>query len=167
VSWSYEYRKTRTKTGRRALDAKIDASDLNAKAREPFSQWLKDVRVRINRWAKGAQITGAVFEVRQGYKSADSKRQLADMYFGDQALHEGLAPVFPILSTQVSEPVIQRYRSGGMLVLTGTLEDDPVSSTFAFVHQVVGYDLVGFFNRNSRVLRAEVTKTIAKLLAPD
>ena len=51
-----------------------------------------------------------------------------------------------------------------MLVLIGVLSEDPTVSTFAFFGQVIGYDLIAFFERNRERLKDEVTTIMAKLL---
>ena len=106
-----------------------------------------------------------MLEVRQGYKSADSKRQAADLRYGTRAYNDEYLPLIAIVSTQVSDPVCRRYRNAQILVLLGkTAADD--DSTFAFFRDVVGYDLAGFFARNSGALRAEFEAILQKLLSP-
>jgi hypothetical protein len=165
LSWKYEYQLTSAKTGVHTLDARITCSDLNASHRDTVETWLKDALASL---ANGAgvdrRVEGVAFEVRQGYKSADSKRQNADLRFGLHAYQKSLLPAFAILSNQVSQPVAARYRADGMLVLTGTLSPDPVISTFAFFNEVVGYDLAGFFDRNSVKLAEEVQDIVGALL---
>jgi hypothetical protein len=167
LRWGYEYEKASNTKGTHSLDARIRTSDLTAEARKRFSLWLaKCEGVVASKSFPLANVAGVVFEVRQGYKSADSKRQNADLRFGVHAYQGGLLPAFAILSAQVSEPVIRRYRSDGMLVLTGVLREDPTESTFAFFRQIVGYDLANFFVRNSPLLKAEINLVVKKLLSP-
>jgi hypothetical protein len=104
-------------------------------------------------------------EVRQGYKSADSKRQNADLRFGMRAYNENYLPAIVIVSSQVSEPVSRRYRSSQLLVLTGALGDE-TTSTFSFYKEVVGYKVSAFFERNSLKLRAEFGSVLKALLTP-
>lgn len=167
LKWAYEYEKTASTKGVHTLDARIRTADLDGSHGSPFSNWLDRSKTLIGaKSTSPVRIHGAVFEVRQGYKSADSKRQNADLRFGVNAYRDGLLPAFAILSAQVSEPVIRRYRSDGMLVLTGLLTDDPTRSTFAFFRQIVGYDLAAFFVRNSPRLKAEIRQVVEKLLSP-
>lgn len=57
-----------------------------------------------------------------------------------------------------------RYTTGNWSVLMGMVgEEDPLRSTYDFVHQVVGYDLAGFFERNASKLRAG-TESILRVL---
>jgi hypothetical protein len=84
-------------------------------------------------------LTGTIFEVRQGYKSKDSKRQNAD---------------------------IASLSLGG--IITGHVGiNDPLRSTYDFMKDVVGYDLAAFFQRNSDVLKAEIDLVLRALLAPE
>lgn len=166
LNWSYEYQKPDGKQGVHTLDARISRENLDGDKLSRFTEWLETSKALVAQPSGGmAQLEGAVFEVRQGYKSADSKRQNADLRYGVRAYQAGLFPVFAIMSSQVSEPVMKRYQSDGMLVLTGVLADDPAVSTFAFFDQVVGFDLVAFFERNKARLKSEVTTIMAKLLS--
>jgi hypothetical protein len=166
MKWSYEYEKSRRTVGIHTLDARIATDDLKAPARERFAEWLGKASAAVTTRKTAPELAGATFEVRQGYKSADSKRQNADLRYGIHAYQADLLPAFAVFSAQVSEPVIRRYRSDGMLVLTGTLDKDPLRSTFAFFSEVVGYDLAGFFDRNAATFRLEVTEVVQKLLEP-
>ena len=166
MNWGYEYDKPDGKKGVHTLDACIHTSNLNQPNSERFIGWLGSVKKAVASNSSGAfNVNGAVFEVRQGYKSADSKRQNADLRFGIRAYQAGLLPTFAIMSTQVSEPVLRRYRNDGILVVTGVLSDDPTISTFAFFNNVVGYDLVSFFDRNSPEIKSEIKAIVEQLLS--
>lgn len=165
MNWEYEYAKPNNSNGVHKLDARISSSDLEPEESKRLNLWLESARSFLDH--KGTLISplsGVVLEVRQGYKSADSKRQNADLRFGMRAYQENLLPVLAILSSQVSEPVAQRYRKDGMLILTGTSDKDPNLSTFAFFREVIGYDLAHFFERNSEDIQAEVKIIVKKLL---
>lgn len=167
MEWSYQYDKPDGKKGVHKLDARVRLADLDAEPKDRFEKWFEQVKAIVGASSNGAvQPRGVVFEVRQGYKSADSKRQNADLRFGVRAYQAGLLPAFAIMSSQVSEPVIQRYRNDGMPVLVGVTDRNPAIGTFAFFEQVVGYDLAAFFKRNSPALKAEVQKVVKHLLAP-
>ena len=113
-------------------------------------------------------VDGAVFEVRQGYKSKDAKRQNADLANAAQAYIKRYLPVVVVFSNQIDEDVAQRYREGLWGVLRGDLtETDPTRSTFAFFEDVVGYDLIGFFRRSTAELRTQVTEILESLLTPE
>jgi hypothetical protein len=166
MCWGYEYAKPNNSSGIHTLDTRILSSDLKNEDYEKLNRWLEGARQFLDPNGKLiSPLAGVVFEVRQGYKSADSKRQNADLRFGMHAYQENLLPALAILSSQVSEPVAQRYRKDGMLILTGTISQDPNISTFAFFKEVIGYDLAKFFERNSLTIQAEVKAIIRKLLS--
>lgn len=165
LDWSYKYQIDAKKEGVHTLDAKISKNDLLPKKQQNFNNWTIDALNAVNNNSvSNLSVNGVAFEVRQGYKSADSKRQNADLRFGIHAYRHGLLPAFAILSNQVSMPVLERYRSDGMLVLTGTLSDDPTVSTFAFFDQIIGYDMAAFFKRNTGKMSKEVKDIVGALL---
>lgn len=168
VKWSYEVvveenGKVRVKT--LTLDGRVELQEVTRESnRERVRTWIEAQRLRLK---IGAPLKGAVFEVRQGYKSADSKRQNADLGNAAQALGDGYLPTLVVMSTQMNHVVKQRYETGNWAVLTGVVQGtDALHSTFDFVHHVVGYDLVGFFQRNTEILRAEVEAILSRLLEP-
>src|SRR5699024_7281902 len=146
-----------------SLDGRVELEDVDdSTARGRIKDWIDAQRSRLN---ITAPLKGAVFEVRQGYKSADSKRQNADLANAAQALGHGFLPVLTIMSTQINEVVHSRYTTGNWSVLMGTVgEEDPLRSTYDFVDQVVGYDLAGFFERNTSRLRAGMEDILRALL---
>lgn len=164
VRWGYDSVRSDGRAQRLTLDARIDGDHLADKsAVDRLSQWLERSSSYVN---QHRETKGAVFEVRQGYKSADAKRQNADLRFGLAAYDEMYLPVILVISTQVSSVVIGRYRQNKLLVLTGTLNDDDTKSTYAFFENVVGYSLTNFFERNAPKIREEVTKILEGLLSP-
>ncbi len=167
VAWSYEYQKTKKQKARHTLDALVTLADLKAANSLRMSNWLETAKVVTGANRKRVSLQGAVFEIRQGYKSADSKRQNADIRFALRASQEQLLPVVAVLSSQVSETVIQRYRNNGMLVLTGIPSEDTTASTFAFFKTVVGYDLAEFFRRNSTEIKHVVHRLVQDLLTAE
>ncbi|MGQ4807883.1 hypothetical protein NKDENANG_01248 [Candidatus Entotheonellaceae bacterium PAL068K] len=112
-------------------------------------------------------LKGSVFEIRQGYKSKDSKRQNADIANAATAYTKGLLPCVGILSLQIDEDIAQRYRNERWVLLTG-LTGNAASheSIYGFCRDVVGYDLAGFFQRNSPALKKEVADVLTALLTP-
>ena len=71
------------------------------------------------------------------------------------------------LSNQIDEDVLRRYRAARWIVVTGTREsEDPLTSTYDFMREVIGYDLAAFFERNAEVLQAEVAHVLQSLLDP-
>jgi hypothetical protein len=164
MRWTYEAVDEKGRTKTLTLDARVEVDDLTKDARERFKDWLERAGDFVT-YPKPKELIGVVFEVRQGYKSADSKRQNADLAFGIRAGLNKYLPAIMIVSTQISVPVIARYRASSMLVLTGSTSTDDRQSTFAFFDKVVGYSLVKFFERNAQVLRGEVDEILSHLLS--
>lgn len=166
LRWAYEYQQADGTSSVHTLDAHIPIDHIEDPAiASRVSNWVISTQKRLG-VPNASDLGGAVLEIRQGYKSADSKRQNADLRFGMKAYQARRLPVFIVLSTQLSLPVVRRYRADGMLVLSGVLTEDPAESTFAFFSQVIGYDLAAFFERNSPTLRAQVTSVTKTLLTP-
>lgn len=173
VTWSYEVlpqmgaenASKEVKARVLSLDGRVELENVRADAdRERVRGWIDAQRKVLN---ISAPLKGAVFEVRQGYKSADSKRQNGDLANAAQALGHGFLPVLTIMSTQINSVVRARYMIGNWSVLMGTIgQDDPLHSTFDFMNQVIGYDLTGFFERNTHRLRSGVERTLETLLEP-
>lgn len=166
VEWKYEYSKTKRQKAFHILDARISLADLrDGDAASRIGGWLSSA-IRKTGGDRRLSPQGAIFEIRQGYKSADSKRQNADLRFGARSYQIGHVPVVAVLSSQVSETVIARYQDAGMLVLTGTPSSNPTVSTFAFFRDVIGYNLDDFFRRSSPAVKKVIHGLIEKLLSP-
>ena len=105
-----------------------------------------------------------MFEVRQGYKSKDSKRQNADISNASNAYANLHIPVLLLLSTQIDSDVAIRYGQAQWLLLTGTIEGPATESTYAFCRDVLQYDLAAFFQRYSASFRTEVERVLVALL---
>lgn len=164
VHWQYEYSKARRKKAHHILDARISLEEVVDEVKQArIRDWLLKARETAHGDGR-TPLRGAIFEIRQGYKSADSKRQNADLRFGAKAYQCGHIPVVAVLSSQVSETVIARYRDAGMLVLTGIATPDSTVSTFAFFKDVIGYDLEAFFIRSSPKIKLVIHELTAKLL---
>jgi len=169
VAWSYQYEKKDKTIGIAKLDARIDITHITRRA---------NARVRVVDWLSRCgkylgldderigQLKGAVFEARQGYKSADAKRQNADLQFAMNAASQNYLPVLSIISTQASLSVIRRYRNAKMLVVTGILSDDETTSTYAFFRKVIGFELDEFFKRNTNAMRNRCQKVLEAILSP-
>jgi hypothetical protein len=109
-------------------------------------------------------LRGVVMEVRQGYKSKDSKRQNADVDNAAAVFKHGYLPVLVVFSTQIDADVVMRYQRGDWLVLLGTVEDDPYVSTYTFARDILGYDLMAFFRRNQDHLKTLTEAVLQSLL---
>ncbi len=169
VTWSYQ---VTLQSGRKRtlyLDGRVPLDRITDPARrDRFCGWmhesakLLDVDDRVL-----GSLSGTVFEVRQGYKSKDSKRPNADIANAATAYTKGYFPCAVILSNQIDSDVLMRYRAERWSVVTGTLAaTDPLVSTYGFMREVIGYDLAAFFGRNSSVLRGEIDAILHSLLAP-
>ncbi len=167
--WSYSVTYGNAKPRILYLDGRIGISDIHSDAvKIRVSTWLQNAAklVGVNSTVASA-LQGVVFEVRQGYKSKDSKRQNADIGNAAIAYTQGYLPVVVILSDQIDSDVADRYMKAGWLLLRGILDENPYTSTFSFVKQVLGYDLAGFFSRNNPTLKQTVISVLAALLSPD
>jgi hypothetical protein len=167
VAWSYTYDKGDGTLATHTLDACIRTRDINDLAkREKFNCWLVATAQSMGYSDSNVDsLNGAVFEIRQGYKSADSKRQNADLRFGMRARSDdALLPVIVIVSTQVNNIVFLRYRDQRLHMMLGVLKGD--NSTYGFFSDVIGYDLTDFFQRNSAAVRLRFETIIGQLLAP-
>jgi hypothetical protein len=169
VAWTYEIEKEDGTKATLTFDARIDVGHIIRKsdARERVVKWLKRCGAHLGLPEdRIKQLRGAVFEARQGYKSADAKRQAADLRFAMNASMENYLPVLSIVSTQASLAVIRRYKNAKMLVITGILADDDTISTYAFFRKIVGFELDSFFQRNTDAMRKRCQKVLAALLTP-
>ncbi len=169
VRWSYTLPRTGGKARKLHLDARILVSSVAHSAqRGRVRSWMRDAARRLEINASVAKtLKGIVFEIRQGYKSKDSKRQNADIANAATAYTKGLLPCVGILSLQIDEDIAQRYRNERWVLLTGlTGNASPHESIYSFCKDVVGYDLAGFFQRNSPALKKEVEIVLKALLTP-
>lgn len=170
VTWFYETTGANGKKRTLYLDARVPFSEIqNKQARTRFHNWMMDSAdvLCVNRNISAA-LTGTIFEVRQGYKSKDSKRQNADIANAATAYINSYFPCAVILSAQIDSDILTRYRTEKWSVLTGLMgTNDPLRSTYDFMRDIVGYDLAAFFERNRRVLRDEIDKVLRALLTAD
>jgi len=170
VVWSYETPTPGGKTRKLTLDGRVPLESINdPAARKRFQDWMKQSADALGVDPKVfASLTGVVFEVRQGYKSKDSKRQNADIANASTAYIKSYMPCAAILSNQIDGDILLRYRAEKWSVITGVVgRNDPLTPTYDFMRDVVGYDLAAFFERNTETLRKEVDTVLRALLAPD
>ena len=167
--WSYEVPTSGGSVRKLSLDGRVPLAQVrHVASRERFREWIGRASQAVGVESGVLRsLTGAVFEVRQGYKSRDSKRQNADIANAASAYVKSYLPCVVVLSNQIDEDVLRRYRSGRWVVVTGTLgNDDVLTSTYDFMREVVGYDLAAFFERNAGSLRDEVAGVLQTLLDP-
>lgn len=167
--WSYKVKGAKDKERTLYLDARIETNHIaDPERREKFQQWFQSAAQFMNLDANVTQaLKGAVFEVRQGYKSKDSKRQNADVGNAGSAYANGYLPIVAVLSTQIDNDIVIRYRNAGWLLLLGSLNPSPTVSVYSFCKEVLDYDLAGFFERNSRKLQITVSEVMQALLSPE
>ncbi len=163
AQWSYEVKTGSGKTRMLSLDARLEVSVIkNTSVRERLSVWLAEYCRELG--ALQPPGNGVVFEVRQGYKSKDSKRQNADIDNAAVAWANGYLPVFAIFSSQIDTNVVLRYRNSRCGILVGNRSSDPNVSLYAFCKEVLGYDLARFFEENAEKFKSEINSILTALL---
>ena len=167
TAWSYDVPTDDGRTRKLSLDGRVPlAQVLEHRAKDRIHEWMRRSSEAIGvELGVFQSLTGVVFEVRQGYKSKDSKRQNADIANASSAYVKSYLPCVVVLSNQIDEDILRRYRAARWVVVTGTHgNDDPLTSTYDFMREVVGYDLAGFFERNAGRLQSEVAQVLRTLL---
>ena len=165
IEWSYTIESSDGSSRTLTLDARLDYSFLSEN--KEIVRWTKAAAAKLGFSKVQARLLrGSVFEIRQGYKSQDAKRQNADMQSAMRARNDGYVFTMAVLSTQISNTLRRRYQNTQMLVLVGNLSGDPLDDTFAFIEQVIGYPMQAFFHRNSERIRVEVESILRGLLSP-
>jgi len=160
--WSYISKTKNDKNKTLSLDARLELNEIrNADVRARVIQWIAEYSSSLS---VPAPLNGAVFEVRQGYKSKDSKRQNADIDNIAVAWANGYLPIFAIFSSQIDADLVLRYRNSRGGIIIGTTVGSSQISLFVFSKDVLGYDLAEFFHRNSEVIKSEVYSTLEILL---
>lgn len=170
VKWSYEITLPTGNKRTLHLDGRVPLERIpNKSKRTRFHEWMKNSAYEIDVDPKVfAMLEGAVFEVRQGYKSKDSKRQNADIANAATAYTKAYLPCAAILSTQIDNDILYRYKGEKWAVMTGVVgAENLLISTYDFMQDVVGYDLAGFFTRNSELLHKEIDRVLSALLTPE
>lgn len=164
--WFYEIAASSGKSRRLSLDARIETSDIgNSDQSRIFQQWLHEAALQMHIAPEIAKsLKGAVFEVRQGYKSKDSKRQNADIANAGTAYSQGYLPVVAILSTQIDIDIAYRYENARWLLLRGYPAGHSTDSIYAFTRDVLGYDLAQFFQTHHLTIKTTVIDILNSLL---
>ena len=165
ANWAYTVPTSDGRGRTLTLDGRIPLAAIADPAKRlRVEQWLSSAADLLQLPATTATaLEGAVSEVRQGYKSKDSKRQNADVANASNAY--AYLPVVVLLSTQIDSDVADRYARARWLVLLGTTGGDALHSTYHFVQSVVGYDLAAFFQRHTDELKTTVEAVLASLLS--
>ena len=167
ASWSYKIKTEDGKVRNLYLDARILVDSVrNSECRAAIKDWIDRAATEVG-VVKSVRntLTGVVFEVRQGYKSKDSKRQNADIANAATAYVNTYLPCVSVFSQQIDRDIQSRYRMERWVVLTGSVgTDNDLHSLYSFMRQVIGYDLAGFFERNSEALGGELDSVLRSLL---
>jgi hypothetical protein len=166
VNWAYQITASSGRSRTLKLDGRIEPTHIsNPSQRTALQVWMKEASQQLGLENQVAQaMRGMVMEIRQGYKSKDSKRQNADMANAAEAYTQGYLPTLIVLSTQIDSDIVERFQRGKWLVLRGTLSGDPLSSTYSFIRDIIGYDLAAFFQRNAEQLKQFTTTVFESLL---
>lgn len=134
AKWGYS---TKTKAGKEktlSLDGRLELNgQQNHAVKDNVQNWIKEYSKRLN---VPSPQNGAVFEVRQGYKSKDSKRQNADIDNATVAWASQYLPVFTIFSSQIDDDIVNRYLNNRCGILLGREGDDPCTSLYAFCREI-------------------------------
>ncbi|ABU57070.1 hypothetical protein [Roseiflexus castenholzii] len=164
AAWSYVIESRRL-----SLDGRIEIDKVrNAAAQRRVQQWICDAGRLAGLPEDTLQgIKGCVFEVRQGYKSKDSKRQNADIANAANAYVHKYMPAIILFSTQIDSDVAKRYKERHWIILTGTKNGSSIESTYAFCRNAIGYDLANFFECHSEDIKKLVKDLLETLLSPE
>jgi len=163
ATWSYIAKTKNDKDKTLSLDARLELDAIqNSEVKARVVQWIANYSTSL---MVPNPARGAVFEVRQGYKSKDSKRQNADIDNIAVAWANGYLPVFAIFSSQIDADLVLRYRNSRGGIIIGTTASTNQTSLFVFCREVLGYDLADFFRRNSEQIKSEVYDTLEALLS--
>jgi len=166
ATWSYTLNRKGTRPRTLALDGRIPlASVTDEAARKRVGKWLANATEAVGLKRKNSTgLDGCVFEVRQGSKSNDAKRQNADVSNAANAFAHSYLPVMLLLSVQIPDNLAERNERAHWLMLRGTVQGETTNSTYVFCRDVLGYDLAGFFRRNSAAIKAETSAVFEGLL---
>ena len=166
ATWFYTTKTRSGKAKKLSLDGRLELSEIkNLTVLTSVRKWIKDYCADLGEVAEPSN--GIVFEVRQGYKSKDSKRQNADIDNATVAWANDYLPVFAIFSSQIDSDIVLRYRNNRCGILIGSTNSNNQTSLYAFCEQVLGYDLAGFFNRQSAVIKKEIHAILETLLSAE
>lgn len=166
VVWSYKITGVNGKERTLSLDGRIIPEKIsNVKIRERCSSWMMQVADELGLAVPVRQaVTGVVFEIRQGYKSKDSKRQNADIANAANAYANGYIPCLMVMSAQIDEDIVARYHVAKWAILQGYIGTSSITSTFSFFEQVIGFDFVQFMNDNQDYFRKKIQFVLEQLM---
>lgn len=119
VTWSYKVTGTNGKERTLSLDGRIIIDKIpDEEIKERCTAWMMQVADNLELATPIREaITGIVFEVRQGYKSKDSKRQNADIANAANAYANGYIPCLMVMSAQIDDDIVARYNVAKWAIL--------------------------------------------------
>lgn len=166
VKWSYQVPAPNGKVRTLSLDARIIFNDVtNKAAKSRLINWKDQLCEQLNLAFPVRQaMTGVVFEVRQGYKSKDSKRQNADIANASNAYVNGYIPCLMVMSSQIDDDIVTRYSQSKWLILEGHLNSTEYISTFDFFKNIIGFDFADFLSSNQCFFKSETQKILEELM---
>jgi hypothetical protein len=133
-TWSYTTKTRAGKTKTLSLDGRLELNEIqNPEVLSKVQVWMKQYLEELN--ISNVPTNGVVFEVRQGYKSKDSKRQNADIDNATVAWANGYLPVFAIFSSQIDADIILIYRNNRCGIITGVFNGLESLSLYAFCNK--------------------------------
>lgn len=166
AKWSYTAYTESGKAKKLSLDGRLELSEIkNKTVLSNVKQWIKDYCEGLAEVSEPSN--GIVFEVRQGYKSKDSKRQNADIDNATVAWANDYLPVFAIFSSQIDLDIVLRYRNNRCGILIGTTNGNNQASLYAFCEQILGYNLASFFQEHSTEIKEEIHDVLETLLSAE
>ena len=166
VRWSYVVDAVNGKKRTLYLDGRIEFDAVqNEEKNFRLLEWKESVlnHLRLSESISGI-VKGIVFEVRQGYKSKDSKRQNADIANATNAYLNGYIPCLMLMSSQIDDAILSRYSQSKWLILRGCVNVSSVLSTYDFCRDVIGFDLATFMENNQSYFKSEISRVL-KLLS--
>lgn len=149
-----------------SLDGRIILEKIpNDVVRQRCLNWMSQVAndLHLASSVKDA-MTGIVFEVRQGYKSKDSKRQNADIANASNAYANGYIPCLMVMSTQIDDDIVSRYKVAKWAILQGYVGETPFVSTYDFFDQIIGFDFVKFMRDNQEYFKEKINLVLEQLM---
>lgn len=166
VMWSYQIQGSNGKKRTLSLDGRFLLDKIpNKEVRDRCRNWMLEVADFLELAAPIRQaMTGVVFEVRQGYKSKDSKRQNADISNAANAYANGYIPCLMVMSSQIDDDIVSRYRIAKWMILQGHAEASPLVSTYSFFKEIIGFDFIQFMNMNQNYYKEKIQVILEHLM---
>ncbi len=166
VTWSYTVTGANGKERTLSLDGRIILEKIpNEEVKARCEAWMMQIADSLELATPIRQaITGVVFEVRQGYKSKDSKRQNADIANAANAYANGYIPCLMVMSAQIDDDIVARYNVAKWAILQGYIGTSALASTFTFFNQIIGFDFVQFMNDNQVYFKENIHHVLEQLM---